>query len=1033
MGKKILIITAIVLGSLLAIAAAVPLLFSDKLKKIAEQELNKQLIAPTSFQDVSVSFFRHFPKLSLGLDQLYIGGPEPFSGDTLLAADRVDIAVNLFSLLGSGPVKVTHVTLNQPDIHLMVNRDGSVNWDILKPSEDSQTSDTSTQEVSVNLDKYEIIDGRLRYDDEQADMHMDISQLNHSGSGNLSADKFLLKTSTTAGAASFDYDNIPYLLQTKAIVDADVNVDLTQNKYSFAQASATLNDMKLNADGFFQLVDDSTYNMDFQFTTPSNNFRDILSLVPAVYKKDFANLDTKGSASFDGFVKGVYAPGRLPAYSVNASIKDGYFKYPDLPKPVKDINLQLKASNVDGQLDNTVLDISNASLKFGDEPFSFRVHYTNPETIQYLDAAAKGKLDLSTIGQFVKLDEGTRISGQVNADIAAKGNLNVILQQQPGPFQANGFFELRNLMYASSEFPQPIRNTSALVKVSNPDGQPDNTVVSIPSGHAEFGEDKIDFSLLLTKPATDPTFDATAKGGFQLDRVKQFYNLEPGTSLDGHLDADIRIKGSKSMIDREQYDALQASGTVVANNLVYKTPDYKEGFLLKNAVFSLAPRDITVSGAQGSFMQTDFSADGSLHNAIGYALKDQPLSGTLNVHAGKVNLNQWMGTQPPSTASSPADSKPFEVPANIRFALQTDATEVLYDDVSYKNVKGSLDIANETVTLKDLSMESLGGIIKLNGSYSTRENKSKPAISMAYQLLNLDVQQTFKAFNTVRLLMPIGEFISGRLNSGLSLTGRLGEQMMPDFGSLSGNGMVLLMEGFLSKFKPLELLGDKLKIDELKAISVKDVKQYFEFVNGKVLVKPFTVKIKDIDMEVGGMHGFDQSIDYVINLKIPRGKLGSGANQVVDGLVGELTQKGIPVKLGETISLKVNMGGSIKSPTLSYNLAEAGSSIASDIKDLAKDLAMEQKAKADSIAGVAKQRAKDSLEAIKQKAIQEAKNKVKEQIFGRDTTRTRDTLVAGNDSSRPAVPQKATEAAKGILKDLIKKKKPVTDTTKKEQ
>ncbi len=1032
MGKKILLITAIILGTMLAFAAAVPFLFGDKLKKIAEKELNEQLTANSSFKDVSISFFRNFPKLSVGLEQLYIGGPGNFSSDTLLVADRMDIAINLFSLFGSGPVKVNNVVFNKPSIHLMVDEKGEVNWDIMKSAEETGAKDTSASEVSVELNRYEVIDGRLRYDDVQADMHMDLSQLNHIGSGNFTADNFLLETATTAGEASFTYAGIPYLVKTKTAIDAAIDVNLPQNKYSFAKAKATINELKIDGDGFFQLVNDSTYNMDIVFKTPSNEFRDILSLVPAIYQKDFKDLTTKGTAAFEGFVRGIYAPGKIPAYSVNAIIKDGFFQYPDLPKPVKEINLQLKASNVDGQPDNTIIDISNATLKFGEEPFSFRVLYKNPETIQYIDAAAKGNLDLGTIGQFVKLEEGTKLSGQVKADISGKGNLNVVLKQQPGPFQANGFFELSNLLYASKEFPQPIRNTSATILVSNTDGIADNTVVKIPAGHAEFGTDKIDFSLLLTNPATDPNFDVSAKGGFQLDRVKQFYTFEPGTSIDGHLDADMRIRGKKSFVDQEKYDAVQSSGTIVVKDLIYKTPEYQDGFLLKNAVLNLAPKDIEISNANGSFMQTSFNGSGKIHNAIGYALKDEPLSGTMNLKAGKVDLNKWMGTTPAGTKTSQAATKPFEVPANIRFNISTDIDEVVYDNVSYKNVKGGLTIANETVSLDNLTMQALDGGINLNGSYSTRLNKAKPAISLAFQLSNLDVQKTFNAFNTVKFLMPIGEFITGKLSSGLTVNGTLGEEMMPDLGSLTGNGMILLIEGFLSKFKPLEVLADKLKIESLQNISFKDVKQYFEFVNGKVLVKPFTVKVNDIDMEIGGMHGFDQSLDYIINLKVPRSKLGTGANQVVDGLVGELTKKGIPVKLGETVSLKVKMGGSIKSPTLSYNLQDATESLATEMKDLVRDLAMEQKAKADSALGVAKQAAKDSLEAIREKAVQEAKKKVKEQIFGRDSTSAKDTLVARDTSSGQA-PKKASDAAKGLIKDILKKKKPAVDTTQKQQ
>ena len=104
----------------------------------------------------------------------------------------------------------------------------------------------------------------------------------------------------------------------------------------FKTDDITLNNLKVTADGSFQLVNDSTYNMDIKFKSPSNDFKDILSLIPAVYKNDFDKIKTSGSALFNGFVKGTYSPQQMPAYDVNLEVKDGFFQYPDLPKPVKE-------------------------------------------------------------------------------------------------------------------------------------------------------------------------------------------------------------------------------------------------------------------------------------------------------------------------------------------------------------------------------------------------------------------------------------------------------------------------------------------------------------------------------------------------------------------------------------------------------------------------------------------------------------------------------------------------------------------------
>ncbi|ULQ54395.1 DUF748 domain-containing protein [Flavihumibacter fluvii] len=1024
MWKKILWITGIILFLLVVIAAAAPWLFKDKLKSLAKNQLNEQINAKAGFTNASLSLFRNFPRLSLGLEQFFITGKEDFAADTLISAQRIDIALNIFSLFGKGPIEIKQVILQDPRIHAIVDKNGRKNWDIVKASEPSAADTAQDQTFQMNLSKYNINNGHLAYDDDQGNIHFSIDQLNHEGSGNFSEKEFRLNTSTVIGATNFSYGGIPYLVNTNISVDAAFDINTDESKYGFSKASAKLNAMKINADGYFQLLNDSTYSMDITFNTPSNDFRDILSLVPAIYQNDFSTLKTKGTAAFDGFVKGSYSPSSLPAYAVNVIIKDGYFKYPDLPQPVQDINLLLKASNVDGQPDNMVLEIPTATLRFGNDPFRLRVVYKQPNSAQYLDAEAKGKIDLGTIGQFVKLPEGTNIGGQINADLAAKGNLNVILQQKPGPFQANGLLQLTNVLYASKEFPQPIKNTSATIRVANPDGIPDHTSMDLTSGHTEIGNDMIDFSLLVTHPATDPEFNAGIKGGLALDRIKQWYNFETGTRLDGHMDADLKVSGKKSMIDHEKYEMVQASGRILIKDLLFTTKNYPQGLQISDAQLDVTPTVINITKASGSFQETQFTAKGKITNAIGYGMNDEPLSGNMQVNAGRINLNKWMGLPETRDATSNAQSLPFAVPANIRFALEATADEVSYDSVKYEQVKGILIISDETVTLQNLDMQALGGSIGLNGNYSTKTSKTKPAINLSYNMKNLDVEQTFKAYNTVKYLMPVGEFIAGKLNSTMQVTGKLGDGMMPDLPSLAGNGSVLLVEGFLSKFKPLEELAGKLNIRELQKISVKDIKQYFEFINGKVLVKPFKLKVSDIDMEIGGMHGFDQSLDYVINLKIPRSKMGTQANQLVNGLAAELSKKGLPVSLGETVSLKVNMGGTITKPNITYNLQQASASLANEMEEKVKNLAAEQKAKADTLLAEAKKAALDSLEMVKKQAIKDVQDLVREKISG-----TKDSSKSGG--SGISTQKKAEEAAKGLLNDLLKKKKNPPDTTRK--
>lgn len=1011
--KKALKYTGITLVTLLALLFFLPFLFKDKVLATVKSEMNKSLKAEVEFKDLSLSFFTHFPKLTIALEDISIKGVDAFSQDTLLAAQSVEASLNLLSVISGDQMQIHGVYLESPRIHALVTKDGMANWDIVKEDgTEAMPSDTSSS-LAMSLQKYAIKDGYIFYRDEQAGMQAEITGLDHEGSGDFTDDIFTLSTSTQAGEASFTYANIPYLIKAHTGINADIEIDNTQSLYKFQNADLSVNNLKLVGSGSFQLVNDSTYDMDIAFNAPSNDFKDILSLVPAIYKNDFKDIKTGGTASFKGFVKGRYSPQLLPAYDINLAVKDGFFQYPDLPQPVRNIQLAVHLANPDGVMDHAVVDISKGHLEMGGEPFDFRLVFKNPETVQYIDAVVKGKLDLANVGRFVKLEDGTKLSGLVIADAFAKGALSA-MQQGSGAFSAGGFFDIRNLYYASKDFPQPIQNGNLKATVENSGGVADNTRVNITSGHIEVGKDPLDFTLQLSNPVTSMDFKGTAKGRFTLDNVKQFVELEPGTAISGLLTADLGFSGNKTALDKKQYDAIQTSGTMSVSNVAYTSKDYPTGVKISAAQLLFNPKTITLSQMAGKYGATTFTASGVLNNLIGYMLEDGQLGGTVTVAADKVNLNELMGTDTATAAST--SSEPFLVPANMDLTLQARADQVTYDKVTYNNMAGVLLLRDETVQLKDVRTEALGGTMAFNGSYSTRADKKNPDIVMSYDVKDLDIQKTFMAFNTVQKLMPIGHFLAGKLSSQMSLNGNLNGQMMPDLSSLTGNGNLLVLQGVLAKFAPLEKLASTLQINELKSITIKDIKSHIEFANGKVLVKPFNLKVKDIDMQIGGMHGFDQTMDYIIALKVPRKYLGSGGNALVNSLAAQAAGKGIPVTLGDVVDLNVKMVGSIANPTIKTDLKQAAGDATKELKQQAAAFVQQKTDSAKSVV-------KDSIRAVKNQVVNDLRDEAVKQLF---TKKDSTTSGSGLNDTKKKVEETVGNTINGLFK---KKKKPAADTT----
>jgi AsmA-like C-terminal region len=874
--KKFFQILLVIILLLLAFAFAAPFLFKGKIISFVKTEIDEHVNARVNFSDVDVSLFTHFPKLSVGIDSLQVIGVGAFESDTLMSANSINTTVDIMSVIFGKQTKIYSIDVESPRIHAIVNKDGSANWNIVKPDTTAATTDTTAAKpFKLQLQHYAIHNAYISYIDKQANMSSELVNLNHEGSGDFSSDLFTLTTATTADELTFIYNGVPFLIKVKSVANLDIQINKKDAIYSFSTDQISVNDLKVSGSGTVTGLNGKGYNMDIKFNSPSTDFKSFLSLVPSLYKHDFANIKTSGTAAFDGYVKGIYSATTMPGYHINMEINNGFFQYPDLPKAVKNINVKATIDDIDGQPDNNVVDVSQAHLEMDNDPFDFRILIKKPVTDMYIDAAAKGKLDFSQVAEFMK--------------------------------------------------------------------------------------------------------------------------LPPGTSLSGLLSADVYAKGNVSDLEKKQYDKFTAGGTISMTNFDYVTPDYPTGIKINNLLTSFTPSKIDITTVSGQYVSTNFSGNGQINNMLNYVLQNKPLNANINVSADNVNMNQLMGTTTDTAtktaaAATPA-SAPFAVPANLDIILNAKVGKLEYDNVEIINLIGTTKISDETASIENIKGNALDGMITINGSYSTKDSKVNPAIAFDYFVDGVDIQKTFNTFNTVKKIMPIAQFITGKMTSQLSMHGFIGQNMMPDMNALSGKGNVDLTKAVLNKFGPLDKIATTLNIDGLHQVPLDNVKVSFEFANGRVTIDPFTIKMDNINMKVAGDQGFDETMNYGINMQVPRALMGSGANELVNNLINEVGADGIPIKAPDSINVKLRLGGTFNDPTIKTDYGP-GSSASGGLEDQAKAMA---KAQVDSVKEQAEATIKDTIATVKKEAVQEAKTELINQLSGK-----KDSTPAGSSLEKSA-------------------------------
>ena len=794
--KKVLKITAAIVAVILLLLVSIPYLFMGEVETLIKKEGNKMLNAEFDFGGLDISLIKNFPSASITIEDFYLKGIGQFENDTLLSAGEVTAAVNVMSLFGDEGFDIKKILLDNVSVTAVVLPDSSVNWDVMKDigEEETVTEEESSSPFRIKLKELTIDDFNLVYDDRLDNMYANISGMDVECSGDFGSSRTLLELVAGIEALTFSMDGVPFLNSARIAADMNVDADLENSKFTLKENTLELNAIKAAVDGWVAMTDKGM-DMDLKLNSNEIGFKEILSLIPAIYTQDFEGLKTDGQAVLSAFAKGsLEGDSVVPQFNVDLNVKDAMFQYPSLPAGVNKINIAANVSNPGGDIDGTVVKIAPLSFVMANNPFSV--------------------------------------------------------------------------------------------------------------------------SATLNTPISDMQFDVDAKGVLDLGKIKDIYPLED-MALNGVVNADMSIKGRMSSIEKELYEKISASGNVRLNDMLLEMngmPDID----IRKSLLSFTPRYLQLDETAVNIGGSDLTLDSRLENYMGYLLKGTTIKGNLNVKSNRFNLNEFMTGEDAAeeeavTAAEPdtAVAAAIRVPENIDFVMNADFKELLFDNMTFRNVNGKLDINKGKVDMKNLSLETMGGKIVVNGFYNAPA-EVQPGFNASLKLSDIVFAQAYKELGVVQKMAPIFGGITGAFSGDMKIDTKLDETMSPVLPTLKGSGVLTTKDVSLDGVTVIQNVADILKKPNLKNTRVKDLKLEFTIDDGRVNTKPFDVKLGEYKMRISGSTGLDQTIDYRGKIAIPES-------------LGKLAKAG---------TADLIIGGTFTSPKVSVDLESLAKSAA---KEAAKD------------------------------------------------------------------------------------------------
>ncbi|MCU0416980.1 MAG: AsmA-like C-terminal region-containing protein [Cytophagaceae bacterium] len=611
--------------------------FSGSIRTKIEEILNEKLTAHIHFETFQFSILNSSLSPTITVSDNTLIGLDEFHNDTLLTCSEITIRFP-WSILWREETLIKEIELLEPHIFLHILKNGHNNFNILRPSTDSDSSSDR-----VRVDALLIKRGVLDYKDYQNDIFIHADQIDHSGIIRISADTIFYSTASSISKLNIEHHDILLVDNKTVTLKVDHILLPHSNQFRFIGHELNINALNLSFNGEIQNKSKGIF-VNLVAKSKSTEFKQLLSLIPGAYRMDEIPMESGGTVSLFASIEGMIGDNdkTIPIFDIDMAISNGYFKIDSLPFRVDSINTQIEISNINGHPDSTTFHLKNLMAVVDKHQLKGNI----------LVKGGKDKfIDMSLVGDF-NLDAYTKIfplsykeiAGEMHLDVAAKGHLKYkknhdstyTLLQVPIFKMSSG---IKNGFLNYDTLPLQFDKIQFQLFAGNPSGKPEDTYFQIPHYNIVFGKNTLEGKLLY-KGYRQPFIDGNLLCDVNLDDIEKVYPI-PKNQWKGKLKSQLEVYGSFNT-QTKQFPKL--TSIIQITDGYYKPNNYSES--IENIVFKgqaingtgkWEDTRIEIDQFTGSLANAPFTLSGYVNDLdrIEYSLK---LKSTLDLEAfTKVN------------------------------------------------------------------------------------------------------------------------------------------------------------------------------------------------------------------------------------------------------------------------------------------------------------------------------------------------------------------------------------------------------------
>jgi hypothetical protein len=496
-----------------------------------------------------------------------------------------------------------------------------------------------------------------------------------------------------------------------------------------------------------------------------------------------------------------------------------------------------------------------------------------------------GKLKLATSGSFIYSEK----QKQVNLDIAATGStLQEMLSLIPEKYlkDIDGYkfkgkgditakisgliggtrlpalnvrLDMQNGEIAERKSGISLRNvsTSAVYSVKQ-DGK--NETLSISNLKAKLGDGFISGSLMMLG-FSSPAIQCNLNASLNLAELQQFLKYEQFNSMSGWIKMNAAFDGKIADINNPASTDFLASnftgnGSIQQANLGLKKYDLPIKGI--QSVFAFNGNDLSVQQLSFQTGRSDFNLKGTFTNLLSWIfVKNENLSITGSLASQRFDWDELSDAQQGTT-----NEYQFRLPDDISINnLQIRCNNFTFGKFVANNLTGLAQLRDKILSVANISMQTCQG--KVTGQANI--NAKAPNYSLLQAKARLDkvnIKMLFTQFGNFGQDDLKGENLEGLVTSDVIFAGTMQNNLDIDLNSIKTHADILIENGRLVNFSPMQSLSTFLKVEDLADIRFATLHNQIDIANQIIAIPAMEIKSSALDLELMGTHTFNNELDY---------------------------------------------------------------------------------------------------------------------------------------------------------------------------